>query len=96
MLKNIVKNFGLINTIEGYSYLLLLFVAMPMKYIWGYPVAVKIAGMTHGILFIVFCILLVEAWKKTNWSLKENTIFFVASLVPFGTFYTKNKIKAYE
>lgn len=96
MLKNIVKNFGLVNSIEGYSYLILLFIAMPMKYMFGYPVAVKIAGMTHGILFILFCILLYEAWRKTNWSFKENVIFFVASLVPFGTFYTKNKIKAYE
>lgn len=96
MLKNIVKNFGVVNTIEGYSYLVLLFIAMPMKYMLGYPIAVKIAGMTHGVLFILFCILLVEAWKKTNWSFKENALFFAASLIPFGTFYTKNKIKAYE
>lgn len=96
MLKNIVKNFRLVNSIEGYSYIILLFVAMPMKYIWGFPLAVKIAGMTHGILFILFCLLLVEAWKKTNWSHKENALFFVASLVPFGTFYTKSRIKAYE
>ena len=96
MFDNIVKKFGLINTIEGYSYLILLFIAMPMKYIFGYPLAVKIVGMAHGILFILFCILLVEAWKKTNWSVKENILFFVASLIPFGTFYTKNRIKTYE
>lgn len=96
MLKNIVKKFGIINAIEGYSYLLLLFVAMPLKYILGYPLAVKIVGMAHGILFILFCFLLIEAWKKTNWSAKESVLFFVASLIPFGTFYTKNKIKAYE
>lgn len=96
MLNNSVQRFGLINTIEGYSYLILLFIAMPIKYFLGYPLAVKIAGMTHGILFILFCILLVEAWKKTNWSLKENILFFVASLIPFGTFYTKKRIEAYE
>ncbi|MCX6051204.1 MAG: DUF3817 domain-containing protein [Campylobacterales bacterium] len=96
MFDNIVKKFGFINTIEGYSYLILLFIAMPMKYIFGYPLAVKIVGMAHGVLFILFCILLVEAWKKTNWSLKENILFFLASLIPFGTFYTKNRIKAYE
>ncbi len=96
MFDNIVKKFGFINTLEGYSYLALLFIAMPMKYIFGYPLAVKIVGMTHGILFILFCILLLQAWEKTNWSLKENILFFVASLIPFGTFYTKNRIKAYE
>lgn len=95
-MKNSVKKFGLINSIEGYSYLILLFIAMPMKYEFGYPMAVKIAGMIHGILFILFCLLLVIAWKDSKWTFSENIIFFVASLIPFGTFYTKSKIKSYE
>ncbi|WP_415396054.1 DUF3817 domain-containing protein [Sulfurimonas sp. CS5] len=95
-MKNSVKKFGQINSIEGYSYLILLFIAMPMKYEFGYPMAVKIAGMIHGILFILFCLLLVIAWKDSKWSFSENIIFFVASLIPFGTFYTKSKIKSYE
>ncbi|EDZ61341.1 hypothetical protein SMGD1_2414 [Sulfurimonas gotlandica GD1] len=96
MLNNSVKKFGQINSIEGYSYLLLLFIAMPMKYAFGYPMAVKIAGMIHGVLFILFCLLLVVAWRDSKWSFSENIIFFVASLIPFGTFFTKSKIKAYE
>lgn len=96
MIKNSVKKFGQINTIEGYSYLLLLFIAMPMKYAFGYPMAVKIAGMLHGILFIIFCVLLVIAWRDSKWAFSENIIFFIASLIPFGTFFTKNKIKSYE
>ncbi len=95
-MNNSVKKFGLINTIEGYSYLLLLFVAMPMKYLLGIPLAVKIVGMAHGVLFIIFCILLVAAWQEAKWPFKENVIFFIASLIPFGTFFTKKKIKAYE
>ena len=96
MNKNNVKKFRLINSIEGYSYLLLLFIAMPLKYMMGIAIAVKIAGMIHGALFIAFCILMVLAWQEVKWSFKENVLFFVASLIPFGTFYTKNKIKAYE
>ncbi|WP_294966889.1 DUF3817 domain-containing protein [Sulfurimonas sp.] len=95
-MKNSVKKFGLVNSIEGYSYLLLVFVAMPMKYAFGYPMAVKIAGMIHGVLFMLFCLLLVKAWIDSKWAFSENIIFFVASLIPFGTFYTKSKIKAYE
>jgi len=91
-----VKNFGLINTIEGYSYLLLLFVAMPMKYLLGFPLAVKIVGMAHGVLFIAFLILLVIAWQDRKWDFSENIIFFIASLIPFGTFFTKKKIASYE
>ena len=96
MPKNNVKKFRQINSLEGYSYLLLLFIAMPLKYFLDFPIAVKIAGMTHGILFIIFCFLLLKAWIETKWSFKESVIFFIASLIPFGTFYTKNKIQAYE
>ena len=95
-MNNTVKIFRMINSLEGYSYLLLLFIAMPLKYILGYPIAVKIAGMFHGILFIAFIFLLIAAWQEKQWSLKENALFFIASLIPFGTFYTKPKIQKYE
>jgi integral membrane protein len=95
-MKNSVKKFGLINTVEGYSYLILLFIAMPLKYILALPIAVKIAGMTHGILFIIFCILLVQSWLDTKWAFRENIVFFIASLIPFGTFFTKKRIQSYE
>lgn len=95
IMNNSVKKFGIINTIEGYSYLILLFIAMPIKYFLGFPLAVKIAGMAHGILFILFVILLVVAWQDRKWDFKENIIFFIASLIPFGTFFTKKKIEAY-
>jgi integral membrane protein len=88
-MKNSVKNFGLINTIEGYSYLLLLFVAMPMKYMMGIAIATKIVGSIHGVLFIAFMFLLITAWQDAKWSVKESVIFFVAALIPFGNFFTK-------
>jgi integral membrane protein len=96
MINKNVKKFGLINTIEGYSYIILVFIAMPMKYLFEIPLAVKIAGMLHGVLFIIFCLLLAKAWQEAKWPFKENIIFFVASLIPFGTFFTKSKIKTYE
>jgi len=95
-MKKNVKNFRIINTIEGYSYLILLFVAMPMKYLMGIAIATKIVGSIHGILFIAFLVLLLQAWQEAKWGFKENLLFFVASLIPFGTFYTKSKISAYE
>jgi integral membrane protein len=91
-----VKKFGIINTIEGYSYIILVFIAMPMKYLLEIPLAVKVVGMIHGVLFIIFCLLLVKAWQESKWPFKENIIFFIASLIPFGTFFTKSKIKTYE
>lgn len=91
-----VKLFGYINSAEGYSYLALLFIAMPLKYMLGFAIAVKIVGMIHGLLFIAFLILLMLAADEAKWPFKESVIFFIASLIPFGTFFTKKKIKSYE
>ena len=96
MIKNSVKKFGQINSLEGYSYIILLFIAMPLKYIFAFPIAVKIVGMVHGVLFIIFCFLLIRASLDAKWSTKYSAIFFIASLIPFGTFFTKGKIKTYE
>jgi len=83
-----LKRFRLINKIEGYSFLLLLFVAMPLKYLAGFPIATKIAGMLHGVLFIAFIYQLVIATEETPFTKKEAFIFFLASIIPFGSFYT--------
>ena len=60
------------------------------------PMTTKIVGSIHGLLFAIFCVLLIIAWRERKWKFKENIIFFIASLIPFGTFYTKNMIKSYE
>lgn len=78
--------------LEGISYLLLLGIAMPLKYLAGEPSAVKVIGMIHGILFVlyVFYILLVKL--KLDWSLKKTVWAFLASLIPLGTFYADVKL----
>ena len=91
-----LKRFRLINKIEGYSFLLLLFVAMPLKYLAGFPIATKIAGMLHGVLFIAFIYQLVIATEETPFTKKEAFIFFLASIIPFGSFYTDRICQAKE
>ena len=96
MINKHVQRFGIINTIEGYSYLALLFIAMPLKYLLGIAMAVKVVGMLHGVLFTSLVLLMVPAYLQAKWEFKCNLLFFIASLVPFGTFFTRAKIKAYE
>ena len=91
-----LKKFRLINKIEGYSFLFLLFVAMPLKYMAGFPIATKIAGMIHGVLFIGFIYQLIIATEEVPFSKKEAFIFFVASVIPFGSFYTEKECKLKE
>ncbi len=84
-----LDRFRLINKVEGYSFLILLFIAMPLKYMVGYPIATKIFGMLHGLLFVLFVYQLIETTQKSPLSKKEAIIFFIASLIPFGSFYTE-------
>jgi len=88
-----LKRFRIISAIEGISYLLLVFIAMPIKYIGGDPYPVKIFGMTHGVLFILFMISLFEAKSKAK--LDTGYIFqiFVLSLIPFGAFFIEKSVK---
>ena len=84
MLNTTFSRFRLISFIEGISFLLLVFIAMPLKYFAGIPLAVKIAGMTHGILFILFIIALIMAYKKYSWNNSLTFKLFVYSIIPFG------------
>ncbi|MEK9783858.1 MAG: DUF3817 domain-containing protein [Opitutales bacterium] len=89
---NSIYSLRLLGNIEGISYLLLLGIAMPMKYFFGFPMAVKIVGMAHGVLFIAYCLLLALQMRANKWNLLFGIYLFVATLIPFGTFVTDRKL----
>jgi len=91
-----LKKFRLINKIEGISFLILLFVAMPLKYFAGIPMATKIVGMTHGILVLAFLYQLFSASDEAPFSTKEMGILVLVSLIPFGSFYNDKLCAAKE
>jgi integral membrane protein len=72
---------------EGISFLLLLFVAMPLKYFAGFPKAVSVVGMIHGVLVVAFIYTIINAIMSSGLSVKKGIIAFLASLLPFGTFF---------
>lgn len=84
MQNNEFTRFRLISIIEGLSFLILVFIAMPLKYLAGYPLAVKIVGMSHGILFILFMLALLMAKRRYEWNINLTFQLFVYSLFPFG------------
>ena len=86
-----IKLFRLITLLEGSSYLLLLFVAVPVKYLMGDESYVKLLGMPHGVLFIAYIILSLVMRKKMNWNTTSFIIILLASIIPFGTFYVDKK-----
>lgn len=80
--------------IEGISYLILLFIAMPLKYFFNIPEAVKYFGWIHGVLFLVFFVVLIMASIKYRWSLLRIGIYLIGSVLPFVPFYLDKKLKA--
>jgi integral membrane protein len=79
---------------EGVSFLLLLGVAMPLKYAAGMPMAVKIAGWIHGVLFILFVLALAKVRKEHRWTNGQTAFAFVMALVPFGPFVLDARLKS--
>jgi integral membrane protein len=79
--------------IEGVSYLILLFIAMPLKYIFNISEAVKYFGWIHGVLFLVFAMVLLAAAIKYKWSVKRIAIYLIGSVLPFVPFYLDKSLK---
>ena len=86
-----IKIFKIIALLEGISLLLLLFFAMPMKYMLDLPIYVRIIGMAHGLLFIAYIALAVMNKIEEQWNNKKFALICVASIIPFGTFFVEKK-----
>lgn len=85
------KIFRIISLLEGVSFLLLLFIATPIKYYAENDSYVKMLGMPHGILFLVYVIFAIMLKYELKWKSKTFWIILGASVIPFGTFYIDNK-----
>lgn len=94
MNNNLLKRFRQVAVLEGISYLLLLFIAMPLKYLADIPEAVKYTGWAHGLLFVLYAVMLIQVWQHYNWKFGKAVLVFIASLLPFAPFVVDRKLKA--
>lgn len=85
------KLFRIVAFLEGISYILLLFIATPIKYLANDPSYVKLLGMPHGLLFIGYVVLAFLLRTDYQWNTKQFFIVLIASIIPFGTFYIDRK-----
>jgi integral membrane protein len=81
---------------EGISFLVLLYAAIYQKRILGNEDAIAVPGMIHGVLFVIFCFLLLHVWIDRGWSFKKAAFAFVCSLLPFAPFFLDRKLKQEE
>lgn len=83
--------FKIVATLEGVSLLALLFVAMPLKYMYDMPEYVRVVGMVHGLLFIAYIVIASILKPELKWPWSQFFIICIASVIPFGTFYIERK-----
>ncbi len=86
-LSTTIGRLRLTGILEGLSFIILLAIAMPLKYLAGRPEMVSIIGMAHGILFVLYVFLTAQAKFQYHWSWRKMILLWIASVVPFGTFY---------
>jgi len=91
LMEKSIKTFRIVSALEAISFLLLLGIAMPLKYIWDMPEMVEVVGMAHGVLFIMYIVGALIMKQKLNWSLGVLAIVMVCSILPLGPFYAERK-----
>lgn len=91
-LSTLMGQLRLVAFLEGLSLVLLLFVAMPLKYMADMPAMVRIVGMGHGLLFIAYVVYVILAKAEFKWTIGKTLLALVLSIVPFGTFWADWKL----
>ena len=93
MLKNALGRFRVIGILEGSSLLILLFIAMPLKYFMNIPEAVKVVGTIHGFLFTIYCLAILYATFAVKWPFRFTIGAFISAFIPFGNFILDSHLK---
>jgi integral membrane protein len=91
-MKSGLSRLRVVGILEGVSFLLLLFVAMPLKYVWDQPLAVRYVGMAHGILFLLYLLAIVPVALDYRWGWRKVGLAVLASILPAGPFVFDAKV----
>jgi integral membrane protein len=88
------KYFRVLGFAEALSFLVLLGIAMPLKYVWGIPEATRIIGMIHGVLFIAYAYMAFVVGRQMNWPMTRVIGAWIAASLPFGPIFYDRKLLA--
>ena len=92
MLKTTLGRLRIVSLLEGISYLMLFGISMPLKYMADMPGPNKVIGMAHGLLFVLYILLVIMVKIEHDWGMKKTFLALLASIVPFGTFWADKKL----
>ncbi|WP_339923216.1 DUF3817 domain-containing protein [uncultured Cyclobacterium sp.] len=92
----ILHRFRIVSITEGISMLVLIFIAMPLKYIFDLPAMVTYVGWIHGVLFVLYILVMFPTSRKLKWPFRIALMGLIASILPFGPFLFDRKLKKQE
>jgi integral membrane protein len=95
LLKTSIGRFRILAFTEGLSFIFILFITMPLKYMLNIPEPNMVIGMAHGILFLLYILAVIDLKIRKEWTIGLTFKSLLASIVPFGTFYMENKFFRY-
>ncbi len=90
-----LRFFRISGALEAFSFLILLLIAMPLKYVWHMPVFVQWTGRFHGGFFLLFCAAVVWTAVKRGWPARVALLAFLSAFIPFGPFLFEHKFASY-
>ncbi|PZD96050.1 hypothetical protein DNH61_09020 [Paenibacillus sambharensis] len=93
MLGNVISRVRYIGIAEGISFILLLFIAMPLKYWADMPQAVAVVGGLHGLLFVLYLLAIAHVTFVKRWKITRVAAAVASAFVPFGPFLLDRKLK---
>ncbi|MBY6037721.1 DUF3817 domain-containing protein [Fictibacillus nanhaiensis] len=88
---NPIKTLKTVGFLEGWSFLILLLIAMPLKYFFDQPMAVSIVGALHGLLFVLYILAILYVWNVKKWPFMRAFLAMLSSVIPFGPFIFDSK-----
>lgn len=92
LLKTPLGRLRLIAFVEGVSFLVVLFITMPLKYGLQLHEPNLYVGMLHGVLFVLYIFAVLQMAVAHRWTVKKIALSFLASIIPFGTFWADKKL----
>ena len=96
MIKKPLKRFRFMGLLEGSSLLILVFLAMPLKYFFGLPEAVAVVGAIHGFLFVTYCLAIAYMTFVVKWPFLYSVIAVIVAFIPFGNLIFDRRLQKLE
>jgi len=92
LIKTQIGRLRILAFMEGVSFLVILFVTMPLKYLLQMPGPNYFFGMAHGLLFVLYVVAVMLVKMEQDWGIKKTSLALLASVIPFGTFWADHKL----